>query len=374
MRLSTSNSCFTVLVKILLLYWAIFLVNPIQAQKSGSPSFSGLYFPPSGSSDWEKVTIPDLGWNQNLLAELLAWLPTQDTRAFIVLKDGKLVLEEYWGAKLTGTGEMDQNSYWYWESAGKTLTATLIGIAQQEKLLAIKDRTQKYLGEGWTSMPISQEKNIRLIHHLSFSTGINDQVANLDTYSPSSFTYLAKPGTRWSYHNATYSVLEKVLEKASGKEFDSYFKEKIGDRIGMKGLWQKSGQNTMFYSDARSLARFGLLLLARGNWNGNQIWSGPYFDEMIQSSQKLNQSYGYFTWLNGKENYMLPGNQQRISGAFIPSGPTDMYMAVGGNGQLLMVVPSKNLVIVRMGGAPGNLPVPYLLIRQFWDRMSEVIR
>lgn len=373
MRLSTSKSSFSSLVDILLGCWAFLILNPVQAQNSSLPSNPNLYFPPTESSDWEKMSLSELAWNQKALAELLEWLPTQDTRALIVLKGGKIALEEYWGAKLTGTGGMDQNSYWYWESAGKTLTAALVGIAQQEKLLNIKDRTQKYLGEGWTSMPVNQEKNIRLVHHLSFTTGINDQVPNLEVYSPSSLTYLAKPGTRWSYHNATYSLLEKVLEKASGKELDSYFREKIGNKIGMKGLWQRSGQNTVYYSDARSLARFGLLLMAEGNWNGNQIWSGSFFDEMIRPSQKLNQSYGYLTWLNGQSGYMVPGNRDRNSGSFIPAGPADMYMAVGANGQLLMVVPSKNLVIVRMGGAPGNLPVPYFLIRQFWERLSEVI-
>lgn len=69
------------------------------------------------------------------LAELLAWLPTQDTRAFIILKDGKLFVEEYWGENLTGLGQMNRDSFWYWASAGKTLTATLVGIAEEQKLL-----------------------------------------------------------------------------------------------------------------------------------------------------------------------------------------------------------------------------------------------
>jgi CubicO group peptidase (beta-lactamase class C family) len=66
--------------------------------------------------------------------------------------------------------------------------------------------------------------------------------------------------------------------------------------------------------------------------------------------------------------------QQPMNGSVIPSGPEDMFFAVGKNGQFLMVIPSKQLVIVRMGGAPGDLPVPYLLMRQFWDRMSEVLQ
>ncbi|WP_243739640.1 serine hydrolase domain-containing protein [Algoriphagus boseongensis] len=358
-------------MKALLLGWAFFSFSCAEAQKP-KPAPSNLYFPPIGSTEWEETPLSELGWNQTELAEFLAWLPTQDTRALIILKDGKIVVEEYWGSKLTGLGEMDQNSLWYWASAGKTLTAALVGIAQQEKLLSIKDKTQKYLGEGWTSMSNSQESDIKLVHHLTFTTGINDKVPNLDKSDPASFTYLAKPGTRWSYHNGTYTVLDRVLEKASGMNFQAFFEEKLGSKIGMKGFWQQTGDNNVFYSDARSFARFGLLLLAQGNWNGNQIWSGSYFNEMKESSQKLNLSYGYLTWLNGKSSYMLPGAQTVLPGSVIPSGPSDMYQALGKNGQFLMVIPSKNLVIVRMGGAPGDLPVPYLLARQMWDRLSKI--
>jgi CubicO group peptidase (beta-lactamase class C family) len=367
----TPNHSCKFFIKSLLIVWAFFSLSCAEAQKPTTPK--NLYFPPIESSEWTKTPLSEMGWNQNELAQLLAWLPTQDTRAFLILKDGKIIVEEYWGSKLTGTGQMDQNSFWYWASAGKTLTAALVGLAQQEKLLSINDRTQKYLGQGWTSMSSSKERDIKLIHHLTFTTGINDKVSNLDDTSPSSFTYLAKPGTRWSYHNGTYTILDRVIENASGKSFQSFFEEKLGKKIGMKGFWQRSGENNVFYSDARSFARFGLLLLARGNWDGNQIWSGSYFDDMSKTSQQANLSYGYLTWLNGKSSHMLPGSQVVFPGSVIPSGPADMYQALGKNGQFLMVVPSKNLVIVRMGGAPGDLLVPYLLARQIWDRLSKVL-
>jgi hypothetical protein len=94
-----------------------------KAQTMSSGGEMGLYFPPNEPATWEEKPLAELGWNQSALAEMLAWLPTQDTRAFLILKDGKIAVEEYWGSKLTGVGEMDQNSFWYWASAGKTLTA-----------------------------------------------------------------------------------------------------------------------------------------------------------------------------------------------------------------------------------------------------------
>ncbi len=350
--------------------WAMLVFSCAEAQ---SPKSQKLYFPPIGSDQWESQSPGELGWNEAKLAELLEWLPTQDTRAFIVLKDGKIVVEQYWGNRLTGLGAMDQDAVWYWASAGKTLTAALVGIAEEQRLLKTSDRTQQYLGKGWTSMPDVQEREIQLIHHLTMTTGLNDQNVDLDNTQPANLTFLAKPGDRWSYHNAPYTLLEKIVEKASGKDYQRFFQERIGDKIGMSGFWQKSGFNNVFFSNARSFARFGLLLQANGNWNGEKIWSGKYFKELTESSTLLNRSYGYLTWLNGKSSYMLPQTQTIFPGMMIPQAPVDMYQAMGKNGQFLMVVPSQGLVILRMGGSPVNQPVPLILMREIWDRFNPVI-
>jgi len=186
--------------------------------------------------------------------------------------------------------------------------------------------------------------------------------------------HLAHPGERWSYHNAPYTLLEQVVAKAANKSYQSYFEDVLGEKIGMKGFWQKSGFNNVFFSDARSFARFGLLLQAKGNWNGKKIWSTKYFDALSESSTDINRAYGYLTWLNGESSYMIPQSQTVFPGMLIPQAPADMYQAMGKNGQFLMVVPSEGLVIVRMGGSADNLPVPFLLIREIWDRLNPVIQ
>ncbi len=359
--------------KLIFISYVAFLISPCAEAQRPAATASNLYFPPNESSLWDKQSASELGWDGVKFAEFLAWLPTQDTRAFIILKDGKIVVEEYWGDKLTGMGKMDQNSYWYWASAGKTLTATLVGIAENQSLLKTSDRTQKYLGEGWTSLTNKQERDIELIHQLTMTTGLDDGVSNTDDISPTSLTFLAEPGKRWAYHNAPYTLLEKVVQNASGKSFQKYFEDNLGSKIGMKGFWQQTGANNVFYSDARSFAKFGLLLQAHGNWNGDQIWSGDFFEKLSQSSQVLNRSYGYLTWLNGKSSYMLPQSQTIYPGMLVPNAPADMYQAMGKNGQLLMVIPSERLVIVRMGGAGDNSLVPFLLIRDIWERLGPVI-
>ena len=98
-----------------------------------------LYYPPVNSNTWETVTPASLGWNETALSNVYDYLQQKNTKAFIILYNGKLVVEKYFG-----TFTADSN--WYWASAGKTATALLVGIAQQESLLNIQDKSAQYLG------------------------------------------------------------------------------------------------------------------------------------------------------------------------------------------------------------------------------------
>ncbi len=70
---------------------------------------------------------------------------------------------------------------------------------------------------------------------------------------------------------------------------------------------------------------------------------------------------------------MVPGPQTVIPGMLVSEAPADMYQAMGKNGQFLMVIPSQNMVIVRMGGSGDNSLVPFLLIRDIWDKLNPVL-
>ena len=110
----------------------------------------------------------------------------------------------------------------------------------------------------------------------------------------------------------------------------------------MDGLYVQQGYNNVYLSTARSMARFGLLILNNGAWDGNQIMTDSvYFNQMISTSQNLNNSYGYLWWLNGKSNYMLPQTQIVFNGSITPQAPNDMIAALGLNGQIINVVPSQ---------------------------------
>jgi CubicO group peptidase (beta-lactamase class C family) len=105
---------------------------------------------------------------------------------------------------------------------------------------------------------------------------------------------------------------------------------------------------------ARDMGRFGLLILADGEWNGQQIMKDKsYFHAMIDTSQELNPSYGYLWWLNGKASKVSVGRQSSVkNGPLIPTAPLDLICANGKGSQHIYIVPSQNLVVVRLGDAP----------------------
>ena len=121
-----------------------------------------MYFPSVYSNTWDTIPPLQLGWCDNKIDSLYQFLDSTDSKAFILLKDGKIVLEKYFNGH-------DISTDWYWASAGKTLTAFMVGIAQQENFLSISDTSSNYLGSGWTNCTNSQEEAITIWHQLTIN-------------------------------------------------------------------------------------------------------------------------------------------------------------------------------------------------------------
>lgn len=359
----------------ILLLPAILLNGCKENKEKVNPGFDPqeLYFPPLNSDFWETIAPEALGWDESQEFPLLTFLEENNTRAFILLKNGRIVIEAYFGKDLLGLPYSD-NSIWYWASAGKTLTAYLVGIAQEENYLKISDPTYTYLGTGWTGMNPEQEKNITIRNQLTMTSGMDDGVADNHCTDPACLIYLALPGTRWAYHNAPYTLLDGVIENATGKDFTDYFNSRLRDPIGMDGFWSYIDYDHVYFSTARSMSRFGLLILGESKWEESEILNDPeYFSAMINTSQDLNLSYGYLWWLNGKTSLMVPGLQLIIPTSLTPNAPEDMIAAMGKNGQLINIVPSQGLVMVRMGDNPDNSLVPVNFQNDLWEKLDRLI-
>jgi CubicO group peptidase (beta-lactamase class C family) len=326
------------------------------------------YFPPLAGTQWDTVSPSSLGWNTTAIDPLYSLLDSSHSKAFVVLKDGKIALEKYFGS-------FSKDSLWYWASAGKSMTSVLVGIAQNEGFLSIVDTSSKWLGKGWTNEPREKENRITVRNQLTMTTGLDDDVPDKDCTLSSCLLYKTDAGTRWAYHNAPYTLLDSVLQHSTGLTLNQLYFSWIRTKIGMNGLYIRSGDfNNVLYTTPRSMARFGLLILNRGVWGSTIVLNDTsYFNAMTNTSQNINPSYGYLWWLNGKTSYMLPGTQIVFPGYLAPSAPKDMIAALGKNGQLINIVPSLGLVFIRMGDAPDNSLVPTTLNNQIWERLAKVI-
>ena len=311
------------------------------------PTPEAMYFPPNNSTTWETKSLASLGWKETAVQPLKDYLSQKNSKSFMILVNGRIVMEEYFNGHSPTT-------LWYWASAGKTLTSTITGIAQQEGLININNKVSQYIGT-WTSETSAQENLITCKHLLTMSSGLDDSLG--DDVSAANLKYVANAGSRWAYHNV-YVKLQDVVASASGQTWSNYFNSRLRDKIGMgtDGFWYNNTDGTrVYWSTTRSMARFGLMALNKGKWNGQQIINEAYLTEATNTSQNINLAYGYLWWLNGKSSYHLPQSQLQLNGSIIPDGPTDMFMALGKNDQKIYVIPSKNMVVIRMGDAADSV-------------------
>ncbi|MDB5227638.1 MAG: hypothetical protein JWN78_1831 [Bacteroidota bacterium] len=327
-----------------------------------------LYFPPVTGTTWDTISPERLGWCDVRIDSLYNYLQSTNTDAFIILKDGKIVLEKYFGT-------FTADSIHYWASAGKSLTAMMVGIAQQKGLLNINDSVSKYLGVGWSSETPQKEKLITVRNLLTMTSGMDDDpsfpCAN-DDFSKACLQYKADAGTRWAYHTGAYKKLEEIVSAVSGKTYNGATNDYIEAFTGMNGAWTPNG---VYFSKPRDMARYGLLALNKGVWATDTVLRDTaYFRAMTNTSQNFNLSYGYLWWLNGKSSTMIPGSQLVLPTKIIPNAPNDLYCALGKNDQKIYVIPSKNMVVVRVGESAYSADAlsPYdTLIWSYINKLNE---
>lgn len=160
-----------------------------------------------------------------------------------------------------------------------------------------------------------------------------------------------EPGSRWDYCDPAFSHLALIFHNVTGRELSDYVAERVFGPIGIEGLTWDSigiegddiGRHTTPFSgvhvSARELARFGYLMLRRGAWRGRQIVPTWWLDEATQSSQPYHPIYGLTWWLN-------------YDGKLWQGTPGDAFAAMGYNTNLCCVIPSLDMVAVRVGNGP----------------------
>ncbi len=346
------------------------IIEPI-IEEPNVPPVDSVYFPGLEQSDWETVSLMELNWDEENLQDLIQFAEANNSKSLLILKDGRIALEAYFNGH-------DQNATWPWFSAVKSFTSVGIGIAQGEGLLDINNKTSDYLGDSWTAMEREKQDLITVRNHLTMTTGMISNIGEVVRWSciaPSCMRYDVDAGAKWAYHQGAFTQNQEIISAATGTNFRDYLKEKVQDRIGIQGSWNSIGDIRIFSSDTRSMARFGLLALNEGNWDGEQIYPSDYHEVMITPSQELNKAYGYLWWLNSEDDFLGTQDQTLTQGNLVPNAPRDMFAALGAQDQKIYVVPSENMVVVRMGEPAASEEFALSdFDNQLWQMINKLIQ
>jgi hypothetical protein len=269
---------------------------------------------------------------------------TKRTRALLIIYKDKIIAEKY------DTG-FDKNSKILGWSMTKSITATLFGILEKQKGFNIY---QPAPIPEWAN---DERKKITTNDLLHMNSGLEwdehydricdatemlfqaEDMTRVQLEKPLAF----QPNTHWNYSSGTTNLLSGILRKQfkTHQEYLDFWYSALIDKIGMHSMLVETDMTGNYvgssygWATARDWAKFGLLYLHQGNWNGEQLFKPSWAKYVAKPTNTSNGRYGGQFWLN--------------SSGYFPDAPRDMYYASGFQGQMVAIFPSHDLVIVRMG-------------------------
>jgi len=305
------------------------------------------------------------GWDSVALAAALDWAGTRGTTAIVVLWRGRIAAERYWRG-------WNQDSDSIIASAGKSVSSVLTGVLIGEGRVQLDQPVRTYLGSGWSRSPAT-DATITVRQLLSMSSGLDD-----------SLKFVAPPGTRFYYNNPAYYQLFGVLAAAAGTSVNLLSRDRLFDLIGMQSASWRPYVDTgklgyILSCTGRDMARFGLLVLNHGRWDGRQVVDSAWLAASLRTQAPDNPAYGWLWWLNGKATYRVPGSYllPTLQGPIIPSAPSDLVAALGKGDKKIYVVPSLGVVVIRHGDEADITGNPFAVSafdEQLWQRLKPAFR
>ncbi len=351
--------------------------EPTPVVLEGAPSFEVRTAREWPTAGWPSATPAEVGLDPAAIATLEDYLFArngddvdrrgQRTNAFVLIKDGKLVAERY------ARGYSADTAMLTW-SVSKSIANTIVGCAVHEGLLCLNDT----IGQHYPPAVDGGVGSVRVTDLLQMSSGIDWS----ETYETSpvfssvmgmlytrgradmaafvaSRGLAADPGTRWSYSSGDTTLLMGVLRTILGDERNAdYPWVALFDRIGMKtAVLERDAAGTFvgssyLYASARDLAKWGMLLLADGVWEGERLlpegWV-RYTLTMAPAYYNTELTPGTVDDNPGAQVYLNHGDPARDVPPPWPAAPADTFAAQGHWGKSIFVFPSLDMIAVRLG-------------------------
>lgn len=285
------------------------------------------------ATNYNKTELP-----KNLVQDLVQ----TKTAAFVVIHHGELLHEEYWDgfSKTSKT-----NSF----SMAKSITALLLGAAIDEGKIKSENQLVSNFLPSYANRKLGNTLTLKNL--TTMEAGLNWNESYYNPFAPNAKAYYGnslgksifpidfknKPGTKFEYQSGSTQLLGFAIREAVQEPLASYAAKKLWTPLGMEqnAYWSTddSGMEKTFcciHSNARDFAKLGQMMLSGGMVDSVQVITKGYLDRMITPTKESNGAYGYGIWINQDAKYKH-------------------YYFWGILGQYTIVVPEKNLVIVRLG-------------------------
>lgn len=266
------------------------------------------------------------------------------TRSLLVIYKDKIIAEKY------DTG-FDKNSKILGWSMTKSITATMFGILQKQGKIDInkpapisewsKDERAKITIANLLNMNsgLEWEEDYTKISDVTKMLFLAEDMSQSQLDKPAKF----KPNNHWNYSSGTTNLLSGILRKQfkTHQDYLDFWYSALIDKIGMNSMLVETDMagnyvgSSYSWATTRDWAKFGLLYLHKGNWNGEQLFDENWAKYVATPTKGSKGDYGAHFWLNAGGHY--------------PNAPRDMFSANGYQGQKVFIIPSQDLVIVRMG-------------------------
>jgi len=336
--------------------------------------------PEERGDGWTVGSLVDVGFDSEILERAVRRIQRgryKDVHSLLIVKEGKLVLETYYPGNVWSYNEdehrgdrvaFDADTLHNLASVTKSFTSSLIGIAiDRGQIGGIEERILDYYPE-YAHLGDARKEAITLHHLLSMTSGLewnenqypysdlrNDLVQLFYRSDPIAYI-LAKPaihppGTRWYYSGGDVNLLGEAIRVTSGQRMDHYAEQVLMAPLGITNYeWDYINEDFVHASGnlrlrPRDMAKFGLLYLNGGVWNGTRIVSQEWVERSTRGYRPWpkpeGSDYGYYWWLRDDE----------VEGKIYPS-----FSARGWGGQRIAVYPEQEMVVVMTGGSYVERP------------------
>jgi CubicO group peptidase (beta-lactamase class C family) len=291
------------------------------------------------TAEWQ-VADDGAGMSAEGREALRRYMESKGTRAAVVVRGGRIAAEWYWEGA-------DAATQFRCYSVTKSVASTAVGFLVEDGVVRLDESAATYIPE-WRE---DAREGVTLRHLLTMTSGIRNDYQGQHAVEDKIAYGISQPldsppGTRCDYNNCACSAISVIIRAASGKEMADFLQERLYGPVGMTGLWHEMpAGKTLPYSGlhitARDAARFGYLFLRRGRWGGHEIISEAWIDQACHAGSEANPDYGFLWWVNSR------GASKDL--------PRDAYSAQGAHGNNVTVLPSHDLVVVRLvGDGRGN--------------------